>query len=48
MSSVSGRPVRSTGVGLVFGEESSSEEEEAEDETASTGKYEEGRGGRER
>ena len=44
MSSVSGRPVRSTGVGLVFGEESSSEEEEAEDDTTSNGEGVRGEG----
>ena len=32
MSSVSGRSIRSTGVGLVIGEESSSEEEEGEED----------------
>ena len=37
VSSISGRSIRSTGVGLVIGEESSSEEEEGEDDGASTG-----------
>ena len=37
VSSISGRSIRSTGVGLVIGEESSSEEEEGEEDGASTG-----------
>ena len=37
MSSVSGCSIQSTGVGLVIGEESSSEEEEGEEDGASTG-----------
>ena len=37
VASVSGRSIRSTGVGLVIGEESSLEEEEGEEDGASTG-----------
>ena len=37
VSSISGRSIRSTGVGLVIGEDSSSQEEEGEEDGASTG-----------
>ena len=37
VSSVSGRSIRSTGIGLAIGEESSSDEEEGEEDSASRG-----------
>ena len=42
MEYFSGRSIRSTGVGLVIGEESSLEEEEGDEDGASTGRECEG------